>query len=186
MVLMTSRSSCWPLSRTVRTSIPSYPEIEDLRGIRPEGVESLAVPSRPVLSRPVPIWVPTRFFRVGGWLAYFFRLVLRSRRSRSRLFWYASGFLHCRKSPMWRWSRSLTAQGSPGEHPPIIDPPLWDAVQGRLGSNTAERNSATRTRQPSLLAGMLFDGDGSRMTPTCPAPRNWPRAGIMAHRGHIR
>jgi site-specific DNA recombinase len=53
-----------------------------------------------------------------------------------------------------------------GEHPPIIDPPLWDAVQGQLGSNTAERNSATCTRPPSLLAGMLFDGDGNRMTPT--------------------
>jgi hypothetical protein len=57
-------------------------------------------------------------------------------------------------------------QSHPGEHPPIIEPPLWDAVQGQLGSNTAERNSATRTRQPSLLAGMLFDGDGNRMTPT--------------------
>jgi DNA invertase Pin-like site-specific DNA recombinase len=57
-------------------------------------------------------------------------------------------------------------QSHPGEHPPIIDPPLWDAVQGQVGSNTAERNSARRTRQPSLLAGMLFDGDGNRMTPT--------------------
>jgi DNA invertase Pin-like site-specific DNA recombinase len=57
-------------------------------------------------------------------------------------------------------------QSHPGEHPAIIDPPLWDAVQGQLGSNTAERNSATRTRPPSLLAGMLFDGDGNRMTPT--------------------
>jgi site-specific DNA recombinase len=57
-------------------------------------------------------------------------------------------------------------QSHPGEHPPIIEPPLWDAVQGQLGSNTAERNSATRTRQPSLLAGMLFDGKGNRMTPT--------------------
>jgi site-specific DNA recombinase len=53
-----------------------------------------------------------------------------------------------------------------GEHPPIIDQPLWDAVQAQLAGNTAERNSATRTRQPSLLAGMLFDGDGNRMTPT--------------------
>jgi DNA invertase Pin-like site-specific DNA recombinase len=57
-------------------------------------------------------------------------------------------------------------QSHPGEHPPIIDPPLWDAVQRQLGSNTAERNSATSTHQPSLLAGMLFDGDGNRMTPT--------------------
>jgi site-specific DNA recombinase len=53
-----------------------------------------------------------------------------------------------------------------GEHPPIIDPPLWDAVQAQLASNAGERNSGTRTRQPTLLAGMLFDGDDNRMTPT--------------------
>jgi site-specific DNA recombinase len=57
-------------------------------------------------------------------------------------------------------------QSHPGEHTPIIDQPLWDAVQAQLAANTAERNSGTRTRQLSLLAGMLFDGDGNRMTPT--------------------
>jgi site-specific DNA recombinase len=57
-------------------------------------------------------------------------------------------------------------QSHPGEHTPIIDQLLWDAVQGQLAANTAERKSGTRTRQPSLLAGMLFDGDGNRMTPT--------------------
>jgi len=57
-------------------------------------------------------------------------------------------------------------QSHPGEHTPIIDQPLWDAVQAQLAANTADRNSGTRTRQPSLLAGMLFDGDGNRMTPT--------------------
>jgi DNA invertase Pin-like site-specific DNA recombinase len=57
-------------------------------------------------------------------------------------------------------------QSHPGEHPAIIDLPLWDAVQGQLGSNTAERNSGICTRPPSLLAGILFDGDGNRMTPT--------------------
>ena len=57
-------------------------------------------------------------------------------------------------------------QSHPGEHTPIIDQPLWDAVQAQLAGNTAERNSGARTRQPSLLAGMLFDGDGNRMTPS--------------------
>jgi len=57
-------------------------------------------------------------------------------------------------------------QSHPGEHPPIIDPPLWDAVQMWLAGNTAERNSRTRTRKPSLLAGMLFDDAGARMTPS--------------------
>src|SRR5215469_4515542 len=57
-------------------------------------------------------------------------------------------------------------QSHPGEHVPIIDPPLWDAVQAQLVSNAAERNSGTRTRQPSLLTGLLFDAVGNRMTPS--------------------
>jgi hypothetical protein len=57
-------------------------------------------------------------------------------------------------------------QSYPGEHPPIVDQPLWDAVQAQLARNAAQHNSGTRTRQPSLLAGMLFDGDGNRMTPS--------------------
>ena len=36
----------------------------------------------------------------------------------------------------------------------------------RLAGNTAERNAGTRTHQPSLLAGMLFDATGNRMTPS--------------------
>jgi site-specific DNA recombinase len=57
-------------------------------------------------------------------------------------------------------------QSHSGEHTPIIDQALWDGVQAELASNAAARNSRTRTRQPSPLAGMLFDGDGHRMTPT--------------------
>src|SRR6516162_1356225 len=53
-----------------------------------------------------------------------------------------------------------------GEHEPIIDQPLWDAVQTQLAGNAAQHNDCGRTRQPSLLAGLLFDGDGNRMTPS--------------------
>jgi site-specific DNA recombinase len=56
-------------------------------------------------------------------------------------------------------------QSHPGKHPPIVDQPLWDAVQEQLASNTAERASDARARRPSLLTGMLFDSDGNRMTP---------------------
>src|ERR1700726_488633 len=57
-------------------------------------------------------------------------------------------------------------QSHPGAQTPIIDQPLWDAVQAQLASNAAERSSSARHRQPSLLAGLLFDGDGNRMTPS--------------------
>jgi hypothetical protein len=53
-----------------------------------------------------------------------------------------------------------------GEHEPIIDQPLWDAVQTQLTGNAAQHNVDGKIRQSSLLAGMLFDGDGNRMTPS--------------------
>jgi hypothetical protein len=57
-------------------------------------------------------------------------------------------------------------QSYPGEHEPIIDQPPWDAVQTQVASNSAQRNDDGKTRQASLLAGMLLDGDGNRMTPS--------------------
>jgi DNA invertase Pin-like site-specific DNA recombinase len=57
-------------------------------------------------------------------------------------------------------------QSHPGEHTPIIDQPLWDTVQMRLAGNTTARNVGTRIHQSSLLAGMVFDRDGNRMTPS--------------------
>jgi Recombinase len=57
-------------------------------------------------------------------------------------------------------------QSYPGEDEPIVDQPLWNAVQARLAGNAAQRNDGGKTREPSLLAGVLFDGDGNRMTPS--------------------
>ena len=54
----------------------------------------------------------------------------------------------------------------PGEYEAIIDPALWDAVQARLAENAVERSTGIRVKNPSLLAGLLFDGEGHRMTPT--------------------
>src|SRR5260370_23254214 len=57
-------------------------------------------------------------------------------------------------------------QHYPGEHVPIIDQPLWDEVQAMLATNAVERRSGGRMKHPSLLAGLLFDSEGHRMTPT--------------------
>lgn len=35
-----------------------------------------------------------------------------------------------------------------------------------LAGSAAQRNASGRTAQPTLLAGLLFDGDGNRMTPS--------------------
>lgn len=52
-----------------------------------------------------------------------------------------------------------------GEHEPIIDPSLWDAVQQRLAANGVERRTRSGD-QPALLTGMLRDHVGRPMSPT--------------------
>ncbi|CCB66556.1 recombinase family protein [Hyphomicrobium sp. MC1] len=54
----------------------------------------------------------------------------------------------------------------PGQHEAIIDADLWTVVQDKLATNRKTRSLATGAEAPSLLAGLLFDDDGSRMTPT--------------------
>src|SRR5271166_6035509 len=77
-----------------------------------------------------------------------------------------SGHDMLRRNRIYRGETIHNGQSYVGEHEPIIDQPLWDAVQAQLVSNAAQRNDGGRTRQPCLLAGMLFDGDGNRMTPS--------------------
>ena len=53
-----------------------------------------------------------------------------------------------------------------GEHDAIIKPELWEAVQQSLAANRRQRRSGTNAREPSLLAGLIVDADGRRLTPT--------------------
>jgi site-specific DNA recombinase len=54
----------------------------------------------------------------------------------------------------------------PGEHAAIIDEALWAEVQRKLASNRIDRATGAGAAQPSLLAGLVFDDAGERMTPT--------------------
>jgi site-specific DNA recombinase len=54
----------------------------------------------------------------------------------------------------------------PGEHPAIIDESLWEEVQRKLESNRVDRATGAEAAEPSLLAGLIFDGEGQRMTPS--------------------
>ena len=54
----------------------------------------------------------------------------------------------------------------PGAHDPIIDADLWQAVQDQLAANGAERRSRRNVQHPSLLAGLLHDGHGRRLSPS--------------------
>ena len=52
-----------------------------------------------------------------------------------------------------------------GEHEPILDRPLFDAVQAKLAESATTRQLRLKA-SPSLLAGRIFDDRGNRMTPT--------------------
>jgi site-specific DNA recombinase len=53
-----------------------------------------------------------------------------------------------------------------GLHEAIIPQDLWDSVQRKLAANRASRTSRTNASHPSLLAGLLYDETGDRLTPT--------------------
>src|SRR5436309_664929 len=52
-----------------------------------------------------------------------------------------------------------------GEHEPIVDRRLFDAVQAKLAANAIERRIRARG-SPAILAGRIFDDRGNRMSPT--------------------
>jgi len=62
----------------------------------------------------------------------------------------------------------ITHKGNayPGEHQPIVDEALWDQVHATLAENRVDRTIGADAKQPSLLAGLIFDDTGERLTPS--------------------
>jgi len=54
----------------------------------------------------------------------------------------------------------------PGEHDAIVDEHLWNEVQVILRTNRIERADGRSDNRPSMLAGILFDAQGDRMSPS--------------------
>ena len=53
-----------------------------------------------------------------------------------------------------------------GLHDAVIDEELWDRVQAQVEKNRANREVGEKAAAPSLLAGLIFDESGDRLTPT--------------------
>jgi len=53
-----------------------------------------------------------------------------------------------------------------GQHPAIIDPERWDALQLRLQGVASRIRTRKSARRTSLLCGRLFDETGDRLTPS--------------------
>ncbi len=54
----------------------------------------------------------------------------------------------------------------PGQHDGIIDNQTWDKVQQLLKTNSDTAKHGLRAKEPSLLAGKLFDDKGNAMSPS--------------------
>jgi len=61
---------------------------------------------------------------------------------------------------------SHKGQNYPGQHVGIIARETFEAVQQRLEQARVERRLGINADQPSLLAGLLWDGHGRRMSPS--------------------
>jgi site-specific DNA recombinase len=53
-----------------------------------------------------------------------------------------------------------------GQHDGIVDAELWQIVQDRLAAGRRERSLVLGAEAPSLLAGLIFDSNGNRLSPT--------------------
>ena len=54
----------------------------------------------------------------------------------------------------------------PAEHEAIVPTHLWKAVQDKLREGASGTSRRIRAQKPSLLVGLIFDGEGRAMTPT--------------------
>jgi len=54
----------------------------------------------------------------------------------------------------------------PAQHPALIDTETWTAVRDQLAANASDHRRKAGAAEPSLLAGVLVDARGERLTPS--------------------
>src|SRR5881392_516849 len=54
----------------------------------------------------------------------------------------------------------------PGHQPALIENESWSAVRDQLAANTSDHRRRAEAAEPSLLAGLLVDARGERLTPS--------------------
>src|SRR5215470_6158244 len=54
----------------------------------------------------------------------------------------------------------------PGQHPALIDAETWAAVRDQVAGNAGAHRRRPKAAEPSLLAGLLVDAQGQRLTPS--------------------
>ena len=70
------------------------------------------------------------------------------------------------QNPIYRGEIGHQGKVYPGQHEAIVEAEHWKLVQDKLAGNRQARALGATAEEPSLLAGLIVDGEGHRMTPT--------------------
>ncbi len=70
------------------------------------------------------------------------------------------------QNSIYRGEISHKGVSYPGQHKAIVDETLWSSVQEHLSESRRERAMATGAEAPSLLAGLIFDSENARLSPS--------------------
>ena len=80
---------------------------------------------------------------------------------------YSRGALYqLLKNRVYRGEIAHKGTWHPGPHEPIVPEALWNAVQAQLELQRTERRLGGRAKEASLLASMVVDDQGQRLTPS--------------------
>jgi len=69
-------------------------------------------------------------------------------------------------NPIYTGRIAHKTQLYPGQHPALIGIEIWTAVRDHLAANARNHRARADASQPSLLAGVLTDARGERLTPS--------------------
>ena len=69
-------------------------------------------------------------------------------------------------NPIYTGQIAHKGQLYPGQHPALIEDETWSAVRNQLAGNARDHRRKTKAAEPSLLAGLLVDARGERLTPS--------------------
>jgi site-specific DNA recombinase len=69
-------------------------------------------------------------------------------------------------NPIYTGQMAHKGELYPGQQPALIDNETWTAVRSQLAANAGDHQRQANAAEPSLLAGLLVDARGERLTPS--------------------